>query len=79
MSGWRRVLIVAGSVGWIAPLCLAFVTGRDFAWLTFQIVNGQANPPPWHPFELITPLFFISMAWLALVITWWTIVLTAKR
>jgi hypothetical protein len=79
MKDWRRAFIVAASVGWILPLSLAFVIGRDFAWLTFRIANGQADPPPWHGFALMPALFFFSMAWLAIVIGWWTIVLTGRR
>ncbi|WP_309663048.1 hypothetical protein [Sphingomonas sp.] len=79
MNEWRRAFVVAGSVGWIVPLCLAIVIGRDFAWLTFQIANGQAESPPWHCFELLPALFFLSMAWLATVVICWTFTLTGKR
>ena len=65
-------------MGWIFPLCIAFGIGRDFAWLTFQIAQGDASSPSWHAFELMPTLFNVSMVWLAAAVTGWTIFLTRR-
>jgi hypothetical protein len=79
VSTSKRIVILLVSVGWIAPLSLAFFIGRGFAWLTYKIAVGQADAVPWHPFELISALFYSAMLWLALVISGWTLWLTRHR
>jgi hypothetical protein len=76
MSKTKRILILLVSVGWIAPLSLAFAIGHGFAWLTYRIATAQADAVPWHPFELMSGLFYFAMLWVALVIGGWTVWLT---
>jgi hypothetical protein len=75
----KRIATLLASIGWIAPLSLAFFIGRGFAWLTYQIATGQEVPVPWHPFDLMSGLFYFAMLWLAVVIGGWTLWLTRHR
>jgi hypothetical protein len=75
----KRIGILLASVGWIAPLSLAFFIGHGFAWLTYKIAIGQAEPVPLHPFDLMSALFYFAMLWLAVVIGGWTLWLTKGR
>jgi hypothetical protein len=75
----KRIAISLLSIGWIAPLSLAFAIGRGFVWQTYQIVIGQGDSMPWHPFELVNGLFYFAMLWLAVVIVSWSMWLTKNR
>lgn len=81
MGSIKRLLIVLGSVGWIAPLCASFWATHDFLWnVVWMRANfGKEYPYPWHPFDLADEAFYLSMAWLAVVIIGWAIHLTRTR
>lgn len=79
MSNSKRAAILLLSIGWMAPLTVAFWIGRAFAWLTFQIATGQGYAVPWHPFELMGDLFYFAMLWLACVMAAWSWWLTKAR
>ena len=74
----KRVAITLLSVGWIAPLSVAFSIGRSFAWLTYQLALGRTEPVPWHAFEFVDGLFYFAMLWMALAIGVWTFALTKR-
>lgn len=80
MGSVKRISIVLGSVGWIAPLCASFWATHDFlrnvVWMRANF--GKEYPFPWHPFELADEAFYLSMAWLAVVIVGWAIHLTRE-
>jgi hypothetical protein len=73
MNPLRRCLIVLASIGWIAPLSLAYWSEHDFLinvlwpWVAWDKHWGGS----FHPVDYAPRFFFISMAWLAVVITWW--------
>ena len=79
MTTPKRIAILALSVGWIVPLTVAFFIGRGFAWFTYQVASGLADPVPWHPFEWISRLFLISMLWLACAMVFWILKITDDR
>ena len=60
------------SAGWIVPLCTAFSINRDFLWKTYREASGAAVPMSWHPFEWADDLFYLSMAWLSIVVIVWS-------
>jgi len=73
MSTFRRWLVVFASVGWIAPLTLAFWAEHHFLtkviwpWVAWHDGYGGS----WHPVAYVPQLFYGSMIWLAAVIAWW--------
>jgi len=79
MKPLKRVIVATASTGWIAPLSLAFAASQDFIWRTYQIANGRGDAFPWHPFDLVVPLFYGAMVWLGIVIVGWSLFLTGRR
>ena len=81
MSTLRRCLIVFVSVGWIAPVSLAFSAEHEFVfnviwpWISRDIHWGGS----FHPVDYAPRFFYFSMAWLAGVITWWVWRLTDRN
>jgi hypothetical protein len=73
MSVFRRCLIALVSVGWIAPLTLAFWSEHSFLydviwpWVAWDKHWGGS----YHPVSDAPRFFLVSMVWLAVVITWW--------
>lgn len=78
MSQLRRALLIVLSIGWIAPLCLAFWAEHNFVFdgLFRWLNTGEQTIFSFHPVSYAPSLFYLSMAWLAGVITWWVLRLT---
>jgi hypothetical protein len=77
----RRILVVVGSVGWLAPLCVSFWAIYDYlcnvVWP--KAAFGKEYYGSWHPVSFADELFYFSMGWLAVVLVCWTVHLTAPR
>ena len=74
MTSFRRALIAAVSMGWIAPLSMSFYMEHYFVsrivwpWLT----SNKHWAGSFHPLYYADSLFYFAMLWLAAVIGCWT-------
>lgn len=77
----KRTLLVLATIGWLMPLCASFWAIYRFIWDVVwpAAAFGQHYQGSWHPFEIADDLFYFSMAWLALVLTGWTIYFTRRN
>jgi len=73
MSSLRRCLTVFASIGWIAPLSLAYWAEHDFLWRVIWpwVSRGEQWGGSFHPVDYAPRFFYFSMAWLGAVIAGW--------
>lgn len=81
MGMFKRGLVVAGSSGWLAPLCASYWASYDFianvVWPAAAF--GKDYQASWHPFDMADEFFYFAMLWLGAAVIAWSIYLSRPR